>query len=327
MRDTSSRVRSVGVIVGLAGLLVASTGGATASASRARNGGPIASRSSTVGPAPSLAAPCGRSSAPPATYDHVVVLMEENRTWSGGASPGVGLGFSSKAMPFLHSLATKCSWYSHWKETNPHQNSLTQHIGLTSGVDNPHTVNDCSPSATCRSTDNNIFRQVRTAGGTPRTYVEGPTRNCSTAGNATKHVAALYYYGGTDHSFCNTEVRPVSSMNPDGLPTFAIVVPTLCHDGHDCGDATVDAWAKSTLTRILNGASYQAGRTLVVVGWDEDSPVPNLLIAPTARAGGRTSTVGSHAALLKTIEVLLGLPVMAQGQLPGAISLRSSAHI
>ena len=327
MRGTSRVVRSVAVVVGLAGLLVASTGGASASATDARTLGPVVGRTVEVDVGPSSAAPCGRASAPPSTYDHVVVLMEENRTWSGGVSPGVGLGFSSKTMPFLHSLATKCSWYSHWKETNPHQDSLTQYIGLTSGVDNPHTVNDCSPSVTCRSTDNNIFRQVRTAAGTPRSYVEGPTRTCSVVGNAVRHVAALYYYGGTDHSFCGTEVRPVSSMNPDSLPTFAVVIPTLCHDGHDCGDATVDAWAKSTLTRILNGASYNAGRTLVVVGWDEDSPVPNLLIAPTASAGGRTSTIGSHAALLKTIELVLGLPVMTQGQLPTAISLRSSAHI
>jgi hypothetical protein len=33
--------------------------------------------------------------------------------------------------------------------------------------------------------------------------------------------------------------------------------------------------------------------------------------------------VGTHAALLKTIEDLLGLPFMNQGQLPGATDLRS----
>jgi hypothetical protein len=40
-----------------------------------------------------------------------------------------------------------------------------------------------------------------------------------------------------------------------------------------------------------------------------------------------SSPVGSHASLLKTMELMLGLPVMAQGQLPTATSLRSSAHI
>ena len=73
-----------------------------------------------------------------------------------------------------------------------------------------------------------------------------------------------------------------------------------------------------------------AGRpttTFVVVAYDEDEPVPNLLITPTAHAGVILGAAGSHAALLKTIELALGLPVMQQGQLPAAISLRKPAHL
>jgi phospholipase C len=276
---------------------------------------------------PSLAAPCGRTAAPPTKYDHVVLIMEENRTWSGGRTPAVGLGFSATKMPFLHGLATKCSYYKDWAETNSGQNSLNQYIGITSGVANDSTINDCNPSATCRSTDDNIFRQVRVAGGTPRNYVDGATTACSAGTNAAKHIPALYYQGGDDASHCSTEVRPLSALNPDSLPTYALISPDLCHDGHDCPDSTVDTWAKTLITRILNGASYKAGKTLVVVGYDEDRPVPNLLIAPNAKAGMISSPVGSHASLLKTMELMLGLPVMAQGQLPTAISLRSSAHI
>ncbi|MCU1352821.1 MAG: acid phosphatase [Acidimicrobiales bacterium] len=276
---------------------------------------------------PSAAAPCGRTSAPVAKYDHVMVVMEENRTWSGGATPGVGAGFDAPKMPFLHGLATKCSWFSSWNEINASQNSLNQYIGLTSGVSNPSTVNDCLPSDTCHSTDNNIFRQVRTAGGTARVYVDGATTACSAGTNAAKHIPAMYYWGGSDKAACAHEVLPLSSMNPNALPTYGMVVPDLCHDGHDCPDTTVDTWAKTTVTRILDGASYKAGRTLVVVVYDEDHPVPNLLIAPTAHAGVIRTPTGSHAALLKTIEQMLGLPVMDQGQLPGAISLRSPAHL
>ena len=50
-----------------------------------------------------------------------------------------------------------------------------------------------------------------------------------------------------------------------------------------------------------------AAATLVVVVYDEDRPVPNLLIAPTARGQAIASVVGSHAGLLKTIEQALGL--------------------
>lgn len=273
--------------------------------------------------------PCGRTTAPPAKYKHIVVVMNENRTWS--TVGGVGFG----SMPYLSSLARQCTTFSSWTETNTTQNSLNQYIGLTSGISNTATVNDCSPSATCRSTDDNIFRQVRRAGGTARNYVEGATTGCSAAGNAAKHVPALYYYGtytdatGThsDHDFCNTEVRPLTELDPNNLPTFAMVTPNLCNDGHDCGNATVDAWDKAFLPKILNSAAYAAGDTFVAVLYDEDHPVPNLLMAPTANAGINNTAGAGHAAMLKTWEEMLGLPVMQQGQLPGAISLRGPAHL
>lgn len=274
---------------------------------------------------------CGSTAAPPAKYDHVVVFSFENRTWSN-----VGLGFSATTMPYLHSLATQCSYFSDWTETNAAQNSLTQYIGATSGVNNTSTVNDCSPSTSCRSTDNNLFRQVRVAGGTARSYVEGATAGCSAGGNAAKHVPALYYFGSytdatgphADNDFCTTEVRPYSEFDVNNLPTFAFVTPTLCNDGHDCGDATVDAWVKINVQKVLDSAAYQAGKTAVFVWYDEDHPVPNLQIAPTGHKGQVTQTgLGSHAAQMKTIEDMLGLPILTQGQLAAATDLRSTLGI
>jgi hypothetical protein len=230
-------------------------------------------------------------------------------------------------MPYLHSLAEHCTTFADWTETNTSQNSLTQYIGMTSGVDNPATVNDCSPSATCRSTDDNIFRQVRGTSGTARTFVEGPTKGCSAADNAAKHVPALYYYGGTDHTFCGTEVRPLGELDVDHLPTFTMIIPNLCNDGHNCGNDSVDSWAKHLLSQVLAGADYQAGSTAVFVMYDEDHPVPNLVIAPTAHTGTLTTAGAGHAAALRTWEEMLGLPRMQQGQLPQAISLRGPAHI
>ena len=272
---------------------------------------------------------CASTATPPSRYQHVVVFSFENRTWSGVG----GIGFGATAMPYMHSLAASCSYFSDWTETNTSQNSLTQYIGETSGVNNTATVNDCDPSTTCRSTDNNIFRQVRLAGGTARSYVEGATTGCSASGNAAKHIPALYYYGTytdssgvthNDHDFCSTEVRPYSEFNVNNLPTYAFITPTLCNDGHDCNNSTVDAWASTHVQAVLNSADYLAGNTAVLVWYDEDHPVPNAQIAPTAHAGNITQTgIGTHAALLKTIELMLGLPVMQQGQLITAADLRS----
>lgn len=270
---------------------------------------------------------CGLKTVPPKRYDHVVMLLEENRTWAGGRSPGVGLGFAKAKMPYLHSLAEQCSYFTDWSETDGTQNSLNQYVGLTSGVANASTVNDCDPSATCRSTDDNVFRQVRRADGTPRTFVDGASAPCSAGTNKPKHIPALYFQGGDDASHCAAEVRPIGELDPDHLPTFAFVVPDQCHDGHDCPDDQVDAFASRTLGPILAGHDYRSGGTLVVVVYDEDRPVPNLLIAPTAHPGPIATMVASHASLLKTVEEALGLPVLAQGQLPAAKSLRFSAHL
>ncbi len=280
---------------------------------------------------PSNAAKCGSIAAPPTQYQHVVVIIEENRSWG---SVG-GVGFADSNMPFLKDLGKHCTVFSDWTETNTSENSLTQYIGLTSGVNNPATVNDCSPSASCRSTDDNIFRQVRLAGGTARNYVEGASTGCSAGTNAAKHIPAMYYFGtytdgsGThnDHDFCTTEVRPLSELDPANLPTYSVITPSLCNDGHDCVHSSVDTFAHKVLQPILDSAAYQSGNTAVMVMYDEDRPVPNLLIAPTAAAGVNSTPGAGHAAMLRTWDEMLGLPLIAQPAVTGAISLRGPAHI
>jgi len=291
---------------------------------------PTPSEATTVTSGTTIAAtdsPCGHSTAPPATYQHVVMLVEENRTWTGGRSAAVGTGFSGGDMPYLQGLAEQCSYFVDWAEMDADENSLNQYIGLTSGVKSQTVSDDCEPSADCMSTDDNIFRQVRESGGTARTYVDGATEACSVGDNAAKHIPALYYRGGDDPSHCTDEVRPFSEFDANDLPTFAFIVPDLCHDGHDCGDSTVDEWARSTLEPVLTSESYLRGETLVVVIYDEDQPVPNLLIAPTAHPGPIEDLVGSHASLFKTVELALGLPVLDQGEVPDAPSLRPATNI
>ena len=81
---------------------------------------------------------------------------------------------------------------------------------------------------------------------------------------------------------------------------------------------------QATLQRVLDSVAYRAGTVGVFVWYDEDHPVPNLTFAPTSHKGNLTQTgVGSHAALMKTIEDMLGLPILTQGQLGGAANLRS----
>jgi hypothetical protein len=249
---------------------------------------------------------CGNPGVAPKQYASVVVFAFENRTWDG-----VGLGFGP-AMPYLHSLGQRCSYFTDWTETDTGQNSLTQYVGQVTGAFQPGTVDDCRPSAKCSTTADNIFRQVRRAGLTAVNYVEGATTRCSAAGNAAKHIPDLYMWGADDRAHCDDQVLPFRDFNPNRLPAFAFITPTLCNDGHDCADAIVDTWAKQHVQAVLDSTAYRAGKVAVFVWYDEDHPVPNLWITPTATPGARTTPGAGYAGSLAAWESMLGLPCLAQ---------------
>ncbi len=261
-------------------------------------------------------AACGNAGAAPARYSSVVVFAFENRTWSD-----VGMGFSH--MPYLHALAVRCAYFRDWTETDTHQSSLTQYVGAVTGARQPGTVNDCSPSARCSTTADNVLRQARRAGLVAVNYVEGASARCSASGNAAKHVPALYLWGADDRAHCDEQVRPYRELDVEHLPAFAFVTPTLCHDGHDCGDAVVDQWARANVQRVLDSAAYRAGTVAVFVWYDEDHPVPNLWIAPTAHGGAHDVAGAGAAGTLAAWESMLALPCLAQAC--GAPDMRAAA--
>ena len=248
---------------------------------------------------------CGIAAAHPTRYTSVVVFAFENRTWSD-----VGMGFGT-GMPYLHALGQRCPYFKDWTETDTNQNSLTQYTGQVTGARQAGTVDDCSPSASCSTQANNIFRQARKAGRTAVNYVEGATSPCSASGNASKHIPDLYMWGSDDRTYCTAQVQPFSQFNPNQLPNFAFITPTLCDDGHDCANTTVDNWAKAHVQPVLNSNAYKAGRVAVFIWYDEDHPVPNMWITPTGHTGALSPTGAGYAGTLKAWESMLGLPCLA----------------
>jgi hypothetical protein len=247
----------------------------------------------------------------------VLVVAFENHSWDE-VGPGFGPG-----MPYLHGLGAQCSWFPQWVETDTHDKSLAQYFGQITGARQPGTIADCKPSTTCSTTADSIFRQLRTAGRPGVDYVEGATTPCSAEGNAAQHVPALYLWDPADRAHCADEVRPLTDLDPNHLPAFAFVTPTLCNDGHHCDDATVDAWARTHLQPVLDSEAYRRQRVAAFVWYDESTPVPNLWITPTAAPAARPGA-GSAAATLKAWQSMLGLPCLADACT--APDLRPAAH-
>ena len=263
-------------------------------------------------------ATCNRSAAPPLRYSSVVVFAFENRTWDS-----VGMGFGTD-MPYLHKLAERCAYFTDWTEADTGQNSLSQYVAQLTGTAQPATVDDCKPSASCSTQADSIFRQLRRAGRSAVNYVEGATVPCSDDGNAAKHIPGLYLWSPTDRSQCSTQVRPLGDFDPRRLPAFAFVTPTQCNDGHDCGNDVVDAWARAHVQPVLDSPAYRAGRVAVFIWYDEDRPVPNLWIAPSATRGPHAVGGAGYAGTLRAWQSMLGLPCLANAC--SAPDMRTAAH-
>jgi hypothetical protein len=178
-------------------------------------------------------------------------------------------------------VAAQCGYFQQDTEINTSDNSAQQYVGAWTGytATTTHVSADCSPSASCSYTGNNIFRAFRNAGVPHREYVEGATTACSASGNAAKHIPELYMWDPVDKAACTSEVLPLSQFSFANPPTgYTFITPNLCNDGHDCSDGTVNSWLAdpSRLPALFSSAQYKAGKVLVELWWDEDHPKPNL---------------------------------------------------
>ena len=283
------------------------------------------------GAAPATVGPCGLTTSAPVRYQHVIWILMENKSYNKV--------MGSRSAPYETSLARRCGSDSHWSDAGSAYNSLPNYIALTSGIRDPTKLNpfkcDCKPSSSVHVNADNIFRQVRAAGGTERSYEEGMSVNCGISGAryASKHNPAEYYWGGFDRAACKAHDVPmgsatsgafVNALRMSTVPTFSFITPNLCHDTHDCGVSTGDNYLKTLLPQIFRSATYRARRTAVFVIWDENTPVPNLVIAPSVPAGLKSAAPVGHYSALRATEEMLGLPLL--GAAAHATSLRSVFH-
>jgi phospholipase C len=294
-------------------LLLAACGGGGSNHTKA---GTTTASTPAPAPASSSSTPVGTPS-PPKTYEHVVWVWMENH----GYSQVIGNGAAPYETALAHQFGTATNYRS---VGSP---SLPNYIGATSGSTQGISDDD-SPSSHALTVDN-IFRQVRGSGRTERSFQESMPTNCTLSSvdpYAVKHNPAAYYTRADDRAACHNDDVPFSGTLPSGpLPTFSFVTPNLCNDTHDCSVAIGDAWLKKFIPPLLDRPEYRAGRTIVIVMWDEDDPMPNIVISPTTPAGTVVSQSFDHYSLLRTTEELLGLPLLDRAS--SAASMRAPFHL
>lgn len=276
--------------------------------------------------------PCVGNPAP-AHWNHVIVLMFENKTY-----PVV---HNTANFPYVSGLMNKCGSYANWNDANSKVSgtldgnypSKPNYATLTSGV-SPSVHGLTTDSYTTTSSADNIFNRINVGGKTTKSYQSGSGASCASSNfSGAYHDAMRYYTNLGAHSsspttFCNTHDVPIANfttdLNAGNLPNFSFVLPTNDQNTHNNSYATGDAWAQAFLDPIFNSTTYKTGDTAIFFLWDEDTPDPNVLIAPSIVAGSHPTTVAGkpigHIAATRTWLEMLGLPVTL-GDTPQAPSL------
>jgi hypothetical protein len=269
---------------------------------------------------------CDGRSAPPPVYDHVIWIWMENHSF--------GDVIGNRNAPFETDLAGRCGTATKYSDVG--DPSLPNYIGATSG--DAQQISDDAPPSEHVLTVDNLFRQVRATGGTERSYAESMNENCQVTSRGQydfAHNPALYYVGGDDRTACRADDVPMGTneagqlrhdLDTNSLPTFAFVTPDLCNDTHDCSVRTGDDWLRAWLDLIVSSDSYRAGRTAIFVVWDENTPMPFIVVSPSTPSNTVVDNPVDHYALLRTTEEMLGISTFL-GQAKDATSLRSAFRL
>jgi hypothetical protein len=275
------------------------------------------------------------------------MIWMENKTWSSVLGP-------SAPAPYEKGLAAACGTGTDWRDAGHAYDSEPNYVAYATGIDKSvalaRFVCDCPPSVKHGNVvkGNNLFRQVRVAGQTERSYQESMQTNCQETDRGTyavKHNPDAFMGSIVQGQFvadpsCATDdlatgtfllYQPQSplamDLTNDTLPSLSFVTPNLCDDTHDCGVAAGDAYLSALMPLILNSAAYRSGTTAVIIMWDEDTPIPNIVIAPSVDPGTVVTTALSHYGALRATEEMLGLPLLRAAANAKAEDLRPAFGI
>jgi phospholipase C len=296
--------------------------------------------------------PCVGNPAP-AKWNHVVVLMFENHTYSqviGATNTSGGL-----EAPYITSLVAKCGSDTNWHDANykvdgtvdGNYASKPSYSVLTDGV-SPSVSGLTDDTYTTTSSVDNIYHEANLAGNEAKDYYDGPssTTPCAASNFIGAYHDAIRYYtdlGGqssTASTYCNTHDKTLTDfwndLNNGNLPAYSMILPTNCENMHSCTSvsdviANGDTWASNFLPQFFDSTQYKSGDTALFFLWDEDTPIPNILAAPSITPGSTVPTPSgnpiSHFSALRTAEEMLGLPLIGDsGQAPSLLSFFNGSN-
>jgi acid phosphatase len=171
--------------------------------------------------------------------------------------------------------------------------------------------------------DDNIVRDLLTAGKTWKSYAEGLPSVGYSGGDvypyAKRHNIFAYFTDVVNSSSEVNNLVPFSQFASDvssgQLPNFSFVVPNLLDDAHDGILPMADLWLQQNMSALINSSAFQKDGLLIIV-FDEaggnDSThggghVAAVIVSPQAKPGFQSTTLYQHQSTLRLILQGLGI--------------------
>jgi phosphatidylinositol-3-phosphatase len=256
-----------------------------------------------------LALPAVAAHAALPGFDHIVVVIEENHSYSeviGNANA-----------PYISSLATNgAKMTQSFAVTHP---SEPNYLALFSGSTHGLTDDSCPHTYSSENLGHQLIAAGRSFTGYSESMPSDGYTGCTSGQYARKHNPWVDFTNVPASSNLRYSDFPTDFTK---LPRVAMVVPNLCHDMHDCSVSTGDTWLKNNLGGYATWAKTH--NSLFVVTFDEDdhsasNRIPTLFYGAHVATGSYSEHI-THYTVLRTLESLNGLGCVANSCNVSAIS-------
>lgn len=232
--------------------------------------------------------------------DHVVVVIEENRSYTQIMDP-------LRSDSYIHALAKRGMLFTQsYGVSHPSQpNYLALFSGSTQGV----TSNVCPLNLD----SDNLATRLLDAGLSFASYAESLPSvgdvSCMSGAYQRKHNPLVNWQGTRLPAALNKRFADFP-QDFSQLPTVAFVIPDQAHDMHDGSFFAADDWLKKHIDPYVKWAFQH--NSLLILTWDEDdgrqdNRVMTLLVGPMIKPGRNNKRI-NHYSLLRTLLDFYSLP-------------------
>ncbi len=242
------------------------------------------------------------------TFSHVVVLVEENHSYSEV--------IGNTSMPYLNQLVSQYGLATQYF-ANAHP-SLPNYLVLTTGQ-----IESTDNNFSGTITDDNVVRELIGGGKTWRCYAGSlPTPGYlgGDSGAYVRHHNPFTYLSDVQGDPAQAaNIVPFSEFSSDlagdALPQYAFIVPDVNDDAHDGSLGDADSWLDANIAPLLASPSFQKSGLLIITFDEGDQSdinhgggqIATLIVSSEAKQGYQSKTLYQHQSVLRLSLAALGI--------------------